>query len=61
MAISADPDQLVSSTDLDLHCLQRHGISGFSRTRFKTMLCEGQVPAAWGNTSANSIDPDDPS
>ena len=45
MANSADPDQLVSSanlassgllqkpTDLDLHCLQRQGISGFSRKR----------------------------
>ena len=30
MANSADPDQ---PTDLDLHCLQRQGISGFSRTR----------------------------
>ena len=30
---SADPDQLASSeaTDLDLHCLQRQGIFGFSR------------------------------
>ena len=27
----ADPDQL--PTDLDLHCLQRQGISRFSRTR----------------------------
>ena len=32
MANSADPDQLA---DLDLHCLQRQGISGFSRTRVK--------------------------
>ena len=32
MANSADPDQLA---DLDLHCLQIHGISGFSRTRVK--------------------------
>ena len=30
MSNSADPDQLASS---DLHCLQRQGISGFSRTR----------------------------
>ena len=29
MANSADPEP----TDLDLHCLQRQGISGFSRTR----------------------------
>ena len=37
MANSADPDQLASSeaTDLDLHCLQRQHISGFSRTRVK--------------------------
>ena len=40
MAKSADPDQLASSeanlkktTDLDLYCLQREDISGFSRTR----------------------------
>ena len=42
MANSADPDQLVCQiqiswllkpTDLDLHCLRRQGISGFSRTR----------------------------
>ena len=26
---------LKKPTDLDLHCLQRHGISGFSRTRVK--------------------------
>ena len=31
MANSADPDP----TDLDLHCLQRQDISGFSRTRVK--------------------------
>ena len=37
MANSADPDQLASSeaTDLDLHCLQRQGIAGFSRTGVK--------------------------
>ena len=28
---------LQKPTDLDLHCLQRHGIFGFSRTRVKTM------------------------
>ena len=33
MANSADPDQLASEEDL--HCLQRQGISGFSRTRVK--------------------------
>ena len=38
MTNSANPDQLASkkSTDLDLHCLQRQGTSGFSRTRVKT-------------------------
>ena len=35
MANSADPDQLASKkpTDLDLHCLQRQGISNIGRTR----------------------------
>ena len=35
MLNSIDPDQLASQklTDPDLHCLQRRGISGFSRTR----------------------------
>ena len=36
MTNSADPDQLASlkkPTDLDLHCLQRQGISELSRTR----------------------------
>ena len=36
MTNSANPDQLASSLEanyLDLHCLQRQGISGFSRTR----------------------------
>ena len=37
MTVSADPDQLASQkpTDLDLHYLQKQGISGFSRTRVK--------------------------
>ena len=36
MANSIDPDQLaLKPTDLDLHCLQRQGISRFSRTRVK--------------------------
>ena len=41
MANSADPDQLASlqkPTDLDLHCLQRQGISGIGRTRVKTHI-----------------------
>ena len=37
MAKNADPDQLASPeqkpSDLDLHCLQRQDISGFSKTR----------------------------
>ena len=34
MTNSADPDHLVQKpTDLDLHCLQRQGMSRFSRTR----------------------------
>ena len=35
MTNSADPDLLASQkpNDLDLHCLQRRGLSGFSRTR----------------------------
>ena len=36
MANSADPDQ--KPTDLDLHCLQRQGTSGFSRTRINSCL-----------------------
>ena len=37
MANSADLDQwlLQKTTDLDLQCLQRQGISGFSRTRVR--------------------------
>ena len=37
MANSADPDLLASEkpTNLDLHCLQRQDIYGFSRTRVK--------------------------
>ena len=40
MSNSADPDQLASSeaNDLDLHWLQKQGISGFSRTRVKIKL-----------------------
>ena len=30
--------QIQKPTDLDLHCLQRQSISGFSRTRVKTHL-----------------------
>ena len=42
MANSADPDQLSSKpTDLGLHCLQRQGIIGFSRTRVKPVFFTG--------------------
>ena len=40
MTNSTDPDQLLQKpTDLDLHCLQRLGIAGFSRTRINTNSC----------------------
>ena len=37
MTNSGDPDQLAlkKPTDLDLHCLQRQGLSGFCRTRVR--------------------------
>ena len=46
MANSADPDKLAlqKPTDLDLHRLQRQGISGFSRTRVKGNNSEEQTP-----------------
>ena len=34
---------LQKPTDLDLHCLQMQGISGFSRTRVKTCACLIQI------------------
>ena len=34
---------LKKPTDLDLHCLQRQGISGFNRTRVNKWLC----PVCW--------------
>ena len=37
MGNSADPDHMAQKpTDLDLHCLQRQGISWFSRTMVKS-------------------------
>ena len=36
MANSADPDQ--KPTGLDLHCLQRQDMSGFSRTKVNTTV-----------------------
>ena len=38
MTNSADPDQLVKPTDLDLQCFQRQGISVFSKSRVKRHL-----------------------
>ena len=38
MVNSADSDQ--KPTDLDLHCLQRQDISGFSRTRVMPLQIE---------------------
>ena len=38
MINSADPDQ--KPTDLDLHCLQKQDISGFSRTLVNYMLLD---------------------
>ena len=46
MANSEDPD-LKKPTDLDLHCLQRQGISGFSRTRVKIKLPQTPTPPQW--------------
>ena len=46
MANSADTDQLASNlqkpTDLDLHCLQKQGIYGFSRTRVNKQLKQSE-------------------
>ena len=40
MTNNADPGQLASKkpTDLDVHCLQRQGISGFRRTRVNVII-----------------------
>ena len=38
-------------TDLDLHCLQRQGISGFSRTRVKNFRCA----ICWNHFSTSDI------
>ena len=41
MSNSAGPDQ--KPTDLDLHCLQRQDISGFSRTRVNNFYKDNGV------------------
>ena len=40
MTNNADPDQLAMKkpADLDLHCLQKQGLSGFNRTRVNLLL-----------------------
>ena len=38
---------LQKPTDLDLHCLQRQGISGFSRTRVKYSKCNLGIQKYW--------------
>ena len=38
MANSADLDPDQKATDRDLHCLQKQGVSGFSRTRVKLFI-----------------------
>ena len=51
MANSADPDQLSSEiswllqkpTDLDIHCLQRQDLSGFSRTRVNEEIISANI------------------
>ena len=56
MANSADPESwLLQPTDLDLHCLQRQGISGFSRTRVNAVLLFLKILGGM----ANSVDPDE--
>ena len=55
MANSADPDQLPSSeaTDLDLHYLQKQGISGFSRTGVKSNFLRKKKKNSCGILSFN--------
>ena len=42
MTKSADPD-LKKPTDLDLHCLQRQGIPGISRTKVKSVVSSQNI------------------
>ena len=51
MTNSADPDQQ-KPTDLDLHCLQRQGISAFSRIRVDcehVVVVTGVSLAVWSS------------
>ena len=52
MTNSADPDQL--ATDLDLYCLQRQGISGFSKTRVNILFFFTDTPDESPGTCANA-------
>ena len=45
MANSADPGQ--KPANLDLHCLLRQGISGFSRTRVNTIYQFIKLNLSW--------------
>ena len=49
MTNSADPDQLASSEDMDLHCLQRQGVSGLSRTRVNFYVLQYPCTLQVGN------------
>ena len=49
MTNSADSDQ--KPTDLDLYCLQRQGISRFSRTRVNTASIMGKEPLQYKQTA----------
>ena len=51
MANIAKPDQLAS--DVDLHCLQKQGISGFSRTRVNG----NKIHSVDGNSVKLSLSP----
>ena len=64
MTNSADPDQLASPTDLDLHCLLRQGMSCLAREGLKAHVVQNKAYSiihmysdrqAW----ANSVDPDE--
>ena len=60
MSKNADPDQLASSeakeeADLDLHCLQMQGLSGFSRTRAKPGNAEPVLPCLGKQNRSRSV------
>ena len=51
MTNCADPDQLASSTDLDLHCLLRQGMSCSAREGLRDNLHKKSNPISWENKS----------